>query len=102
MGNSDGYSQILAMVMEENTWMRLRRPSGAKPSIHQVQGHLCVCIIDVRNRSQLSIWILEDYGTNEWILKHTVSTPNVFGWTDIQFGFLDCDEDYTAIAVHTK
>ena len=52
--------------------------------------------------SQLSVWILEDYGTNEWTLKHTVSTLNVFGWTDIEFGFLDCDADYTAIAVHLE
>ena len=26
----------------------------------------------------------------------------MFGWIDIQFGFLDCDEDYTAIAVHPE
>ena len=52
--------------------------------------------------SQLLIWILEDYGTNEWTLKHTVSTLNVFGWTDIQFGFLDCDADYTMIVVHPE
>ena len=52
--------------------------------------------------SQLSIWILEDYGTNEWTLKHTVSTLNVFGKTDIQFGFLDCDVDCIAIAVHPE
>ena len=26
----------------------------------------------------------------------------MFGWTDIQFGFLDCDEDNTAIAVHPE
>jgi len=27
---------------------------------------------------------------------------NVFGKTNIQFGFLDCDADYTAIAVHPE
>ena len=52
--------------------------------------------------SYLSIWILEDYGTNEWTLKHNVSMLNVFGLTDIQFGFLDCDSDYTVIAIHPK
>ena len=65
MGYSDGYSQILVVDMEGNTWRRIRRPSGANPSIHQAQGHLCVCTVGARNRSQLSIWILEDYGTNE-------------------------------------
>ena len=35
-------------------------------------------------------------------MKHTVSTLNVFGWTDTQFGFLDCDADYTTIAIHPE
>jgi len=26
----------------------------------------------------------------------------VFGKTDIQFGFLDCDADYTTIAIHPE
>ena len=51
MGYSDGYSQILAMDMEGNTWRRIRRPSGAQPSIHQAQGHLCVCIVGGPNMS---------------------------------------------------
>jgi hypothetical protein len=65
MRYSDGYSPILAMDIEGNTWRRIHWPSGAQPSIHQAQGHLCVFTIDGRNMSQLSIWILEDYGTNE-------------------------------------
>jgi hypothetical protein len=88
--------------MEENIWRRIRRPSGAKPSIHQAQGHLCVCTIGAHNRSQLSTQILEYYATNEWTLKHTVSTLNVFGWTDIEFGFLECDVNYIAIVVHPE
>ena len=52
--------------------------------------------------SQLSIWILEEYGTNEQTLKHTVSTLNVFGKTDIEFGFMDCVVDYTAIAINPE
>jgi hypothetical protein len=27
---------------------------------------------------------------------------NVFGWTDIEFGFLECDVNYIAIAVHPE
>ena len=26
----------------------------------------------------------------------------MFGWSDIQFGFLDCDVDYTVITVHLE
>jgi hypothetical protein len=88
--------------MEKNTWRRIHSASGAQPSIHQVQGHLCVCTVGGRNMSQLLIWIFRDYGTNEWTLKHTISTLNVFGKSDIQFGFLDCDVDYTMIAVHLE
>ena len=52
--------------------------------------------------SQLSVWILEDYATNKWTLKHTVSTLKVFGMTNIQFGYMDYDSDYTAIIVHLE
>ena len=31
-------------------------------SIHGDQGQLCLCIADIFNMSDLSIWILEDYG----------------------------------------
>ena len=42
--------------------------------------------------SELSIWILEDYGTNKWMLKHTVSTLDMFAETNIEYGYLDVDE----------
>ena len=51
---------------------------------------------------QLSVWILEDYATNKWTLKHTVSTIKVFGKTNIQFGYMDYDSDYTMIIVHLE
>ena len=35
-------------------------------------------------------------------MKHTVSTLNVFGKTNIQFGYMDYDSDYTAIIVHLE
>jgi hypothetical protein len=63
--------------MEENS-----RPLSTLPSIHQAQGQLCVCTVGGvtgHNMSQLSVWVLEDYATNKWILKHTVSTLKVFG-----------------------
>ena len=40
--------------------------------IHQAQGHLCVCCADFHNWSWILVWILEDYGTDNWILKHVV------------------------------
>ena len=37
------YSAIVAMDMEGNTWRTIHKPGGAEMSIHQAQGHLCVC-----------------------------------------------------------
>ena len=68
--------------------------------MHQAQGHLCVCIVDGRNDSKLLIWILEDYGTDNWTLKHTVTTWILFGRINIRFGFLDFDDEDIVITVH--
>ena len=37
------YSAIVAMDMEGKTWRTIRKPHGAEMSIHQAQGHTCVC-----------------------------------------------------------
>ena len=63
---------ILTVDMEGNTQKQIDRPRGLQHSMHQAQGHLCVCTIAGLNNSKLSIWILEDYGTNNWKLKHMV------------------------------
>ena len=38
-----GYSLILVVDMKGKTWRKIPRPHGTLPSIHQAQGHLCVC-----------------------------------------------------------
>ena len=40
-----GYSLILVVDMEGKTWTKIPRPRGTLPSIHQAQGHLCVCTV---------------------------------------------------------
>jgi hypothetical protein len=52
--------------------------------------------------TQLSIWILEDYGSNRWILKHTMTTLEIFGQNNIEFGYKVCDAEYRVIAVHLE
>ena len=74
---------ILAMDIEGNTWWKIDRPSGLQHSMHQALGHLCVCNVAGPNDPKLSIWILEDYGTNKWTLKHTVSARILFGRINI-------------------
>ena len=39
------YSMILVVDMKGNTWRKIDRPSGLQHSMHQAQGHLCVCTI---------------------------------------------------------
>jgi hypothetical protein len=63
---------------------------------------VCVCTIAGPNDSKLSIWILEDYGTNNWALKHTISTWILFGRINIRFGFVDWVAKYIVIIVHPK
>ena len=58
------YSVIVALDMERKTWRTIHKPDGVEMSIHQVQGHMCVCCANFHSRSWLLVWILEDYGTD--------------------------------------
>ena len=52
------YSLILVVDMEGKTWRKIPRPHGTLPSIHQAQGHLCVCTVggvSGHNMSLLSV-----------------------------------------------
>ncbi|XP_066351267.1 uncharacterized protein [Miscanthus floridulus] len=44
----------------------------------------------------------EDYGIDNWTLKHTVTTLEIFGWDNIHFGYDVCDVDYRVIVVHLE
>jgi hypothetical protein len=94
------YSAIVAVDMEKKTWRTIHKSSDAKMSIHQAQGHLCVCCVDFRNRSWLLVWILEDYGTDNWSLNHVVDTEELFGRMNIKVSSELCDEEYRVITVH--
>jgi hypothetical protein len=93
---------ILAMDTEGYTWREIDRLDGLHHSMHQVQGHLCVCTIDGPNDSKLSIWILEDYDTDNWTLKHMVTAQILFGSINISFGWPDFDDEDIVIIVHPK
>ena len=71
-------SEIVAVDMEGKTWRKILRPPGPVMSIHGDQGQLCLCIADIFNTSDFSIWIFEDYGTSEWTLKNTVNALQLF------------------------
>jgi hypothetical protein len=51
----------------------------------------CVCCADFRNRSWLLVWILEDYGNDNWILKHVVDTKELLGRMNIKVDEVQSD-----------
>jgi hypothetical protein len=63
---------------------------------------ICVCCADFCNRSWLLVWIFEDYGTDNWNLKHVVDTEELFRCMNIKISSELCDEEYRVIIVHPK
>ena len=61
-----------------------------------------MCCADFRNRSWLLVWILEDYGTDNWSLKHVVDTEELFQHMNIKVDYELCDEEYRVIIVHLE
>jgi hypothetical protein len=95
-------SHIVVVDMKGKTWRKILRPPGLAISIHRDQGQLCLCIADIFNTSDLSIWILKDYGTSKWILKHTVNTLQLFELNNIGLGSEATNADYRVIAIHLE
>ena len=52
--------------------------------------------------SWLLVWILKDYGTDNWILKHVVDTEELFGHMNIKVDSEFCDTEYRVIIVHPE
>ena len=88
--------------MQGETWRKIRKPRGEAISIHEAQGQLCVCTAIMFSKYQLSFWVLEDYGTDNQTLKHTVTMLDIFGRNNIEFCYDVCNVDYRVIAVHLE
>jgi hypothetical protein len=95
-------SQIVAVDVEGKICRKILRAPGSAMSIHRDHGQLCLCIAVIFNTSNLSIWILEGYGTTKWILKHMVNTLQLFGLNNIRLGSEAANADYRVIAVHVE
>jgi hypothetical protein len=84
--------------------MKIKKPQGDAISIHEAQGQLCLHAADIYSMSRLSIWILEDYISNKWTLKRTVTTLEIFGQNNIEFGYCWCflakAEESTSARIH--
>ncbi|KAG2551017.1 F-box protein At5g07610-like [Panicum virgatum] len=85
--------------MEGKTWRTIPVPTDScfSGGIHQAQRRLCFLNVNDGDAFKMSIWFLEDHGTNEWTLKHSVRTPLLFGRKNLQF-----ESDYIVITVHPE
>ncbi|XP_052163159.1 uncharacterized protein LOC127780280 [Oryza glaberrima] len=91
--------EIVAVDMEGKKWRKIPVPDRDNDIgiIHQTQGCLCAFNVDLLDIFKLSIWFLEDYDTNNWILKHTVSSLDLFEGKNYRLDF-----EYQVIAVHPE
>jgi hypothetical protein len=72
------HSSIVTVDVDGEVWREIEVPKGHRfGSIGQSQGYLHYW--DVEIDCQLSVWVLEDYGTGHWTLKHTVNVLELFG-----------------------
>ncbi|XP_034582877.1 uncharacterized protein [Setaria viridis] len=108
-----GPNNLVAVDEEGNTrrTIPLPRREVAEKDWHSVsymflarsQGrlHYVMCVRPPHGRLseehplKLLVWVLEDHDAGEWVLKHTVSFPELFGRIACQFRV-----EYSVVAVH--
>jgi len=78
------HKSIVTIDTEGKVWREIKMPDDLPSrsdivSVGKSQGRLFVWQIDNPNNCQLYIWVLEDYCTGEWTLKHTVDILELFG-----------------------
>ncbi|CAM0946826.1 unnamed protein product [Alopecurus aequalis] len=96
---------LVAVDVEGTTWRMIPMPHDENPpfiyddigSIHLSQGRLYLANTDDFDLSKLSIWVLEDYGSEVRILKHNVMCLNLFGLNYVEFR-----DDYNIVAIHPE
>ncbi|CAL4931006.1 unnamed protein product [Urochloa decumbens] len=91
---------IVAVDLEGETWWRVTSPEDVNPMfgwdpgfVDRYQGRLCY-MNQGGYATHLSIWVLEDYATEEWILKHRVSIQR------LTEKIITPPSNYTGITIH--
>uniref|UniRef100_A0ACD5W5E7 Uncharacterized protein n=2 Tax=Avena sativa TaxID=4498 RepID=A0ACD5W5E7_AVESA len=98
------HSLVATVDTEGKAWRRIEIPGimpnrydNAIASIGQSQGRLHAWRIDYHHDCQLYVWVLEDYDSGKWSLKHTVNVLELFR--------RHCRKDvesYTMFAIHPE
>ncbi|KAM0912595.1 hypothetical protein ACQ4PT_012690 [Festuca glaucescens] len=73
---------MLTVDIKGKVWREIKMPGYPGTEIvylGQSQGRLYAWQIDNHLCHQLYIWVLEDYGTGKWTLKHSISVLELFG-----------------------
>uniref|UniRef100_A0ACD5XF88 Uncharacterized protein n=1 Tax=Avena sativa TaxID=4498 RepID=A0ACD5XF88_AVESA len=92
-------NMLVAVDVEGNNWWIIHPPTtlyyrdGPGDGIFQSQGSLYFASSTAG--SELSVWVLEDYSTENWTLKHNVSHLQLFR---TEYSFLA--DDFTIISIH--
>ncbi|KAK8445739.1 hypothetical protein SEVIR_9G376901v4 [Setaria viridis] len=93
-------SWLITVDTEGKTWRRILMSymmDHRCTSICHSQGRLYVMHVDLSNACQLSIWVLEDYSSEQWTLKNTLRIVELFGRSH-----RSSDEFYDVIAIHPE
>uniref|UniRef100_A0ACD5ZNP0 Uncharacterized protein n=1 Tax=Avena sativa TaxID=4498 RepID=A0ACD5ZNP0_AVESA len=98
------HSSVATVDTEGKAWRKIEIPGimpnrydNAIASIGQSQGRLHAWRIDYHHDCQLYVWVLEDYDSGKWSLKHTVNVLELFR--------RHCHKDvesYTMFAIHPE
>ncbi|XP_047076859.1 F-box protein At5g07610-like [Lolium rigidum] len=80
-------SSVVTVDMELNRWGEIPAPqeTGSSCLIGLSQGHLYLVQLHNSEDRHLSVWALEDYHTQHWILKHSVCTTPLPEWRHVHF-----------------
>uniref|UniRef100_A0A0D9WDC7 F-box domain-containing protein n=1 Tax=Leersia perrieri TaxID=77586 RepID=A0A0D9WDC7_9ORYZ len=103
-------SSVVAVVdVEGQNWRTIPLPHkdgsplyGAQPlysytekgSIDLSQGKMCFVSTDKYDAHKLSVWVLDDYCSDQWTLHHTVISTDLFGKMHPDLG-----HDYTLVSI---
>jgi hypothetical protein len=79
-------SSLVTVDADAKIWRKIKLPDSTPniygntiASIGQSQGHLYAWQIDYHDDCLLYIWVLEDYDSGKWTLKHTLNVLELFG-----------------------